>query len=72
MITSLKPSSDGKALILRLYNTGPSAAQASLKWGAMPPKSVSVSDLSEAPGQQTDGAVDLAAYEVRTLRAELK
>ena len=72
MITSLKPSSDGRALILRLYNTGETAAQASLKWGAISPKAVCVSDLLEAPGATVNGALDLPAYEVTTLRAELK
>jgi hypothetical protein len=70
MITSLKPSADGRALILRLYNTGETAAQASLSWGAVSPKAISVSDLLEAPGAAMKGALDLPAYEVMTLRAE--
>jgi len=72
MITSLEPSSDGKALILRLYNTGPTAAQASLKWKALTPKAIFVSDLLEDTGAPASDTVDLPAYEVRTLRAELK
>ncbi len=72
MITSLQPSSDGKALILRLYNTGESAAEAALKWGAVAPKVISISDLLEAPGAAVQGALDLPAYEVMTVRAELK
>jgi len=71
MITSLERSSDGKALILRLYNAGDTAAQASLKWNTVTPKAISVSDLLEEAGAPVSGAVDLAAYEVRTLRAEL-
>jgi alpha-mannosidase len=70
MITSLKPSSDGKALILRLYNTGESTAHASLKWAAVSPKAMFVSDLSEVPGATVQGALTLPAYEVLTLRAE--
>ena len=71
MITSLKPSCDGKALIMRLYNTGETAAQASLKWGSVSPKAIFVSDLSEAPGATVRGALDMPAYAVLTLRAEL-
>ncbi len=71
MITSLKPSSDGKALLLRLYNTGPTAAQASLKWNTLTPKAISVSDLLEEAGAPASDSVDLPAYEVRTLRADL-
>jgi hypothetical protein len=72
MITSLKPSSDGKALLLRLYNTGETAAQASLKWNSVMPKEIFVSDLLEETGAPASDTVDLPAYEVRTLRAELK
>jgi alpha-mannosidase len=72
MITSIKPSNDGKALILRLYNTDNAAAQATLKWDAMTPKSISVSGLLEEPGAPAGDTVDLPAYEVETLRAELK
>jgi hypothetical protein len=71
MITSLKASSDGKALLLRLYNTGPTAAQASLKWNTLTPKAIFVSDLLEEVGVPASDTVDLPAYEVRTLRAEL-
>ena len=72
MITSIKPSNDGKALILRLYNTGDALAQATLKWGAVAPKSISVSSLLEETGAPAGDKVVLPAYEVETLRAELK
>jgi len=72
LITSLTPSADGRALLLRLYNTGQSAAQASLKWNGATPKELSVSDLAGLPGGRVGGPMKLAPYEVRTLRAELK
>jgi len=72
MITSLKPSADGKALILRLYNTGETTAHASLKWNRVSPKAIFVSDLLEKTGAPASDTVDLPAYEVQTLRAELK
>jgi alpha-mannosidase len=73
MITSLTPSSvDGKGLHLRLYNTAATAAQASLKWNAVTPKNISVSDLSGLPGGRAIGTLEMAPYEVLTLRAELK
>jgi alpha-mannosidase len=71
IITSLQPSPDGKALILRLYNTGEAAASASLKWNKVAPKAICVSDLAGLSGKPS-GAIELAAYEVRTLRAEMK
>jgi len=72
MITSASPSSDGQALILRLYNTGESAAQAALKWNGANPKAIYVSDLSGLRGAPASSAIEMAAYEVRTLRAELR
>jgi alpha-mannosidase len=72
MITSLTPSADGSALLLRLYNTGESDARASLKWGTVTPKEVFVSDLSGLPGSRASETIDMTPYEVRTLRAELK
>jgi hypothetical protein len=72
MITSLQPGSGGRALLLRLYNTGATAARASLQWNAVTPKEISVSDLAGLPGHPAGGAIELAPYEVRTLRAELK
>jgi hypothetical protein len=72
LITSLKLSADGQALVLRVYNTGDAAAQATLKWNTVHPKAVSVSDLLEETGAPADDTVRLSAYEVRTLRAELK
>ncbi len=71
LITSLKPSNDGKALIVRLFNTGDQPASATLKWDRVSPRSVSVSGLLEQPGAPAGNAVELSAYEVQTLRAEL-
>jgi alpha-mannosidase len=72
IITSLTPSADRSALLLRLYNTGESNAQASLKWGAVTPKALFVSDLSGQPGSRASGTLKFSPYEVLTLRAELK
>lgn len=72
MITSLAPTADGKAFLLRLYNTGETASKASLKWNAGKPKNIFVSDLSGLPGARANGAVELAPYEVRSLRVEFK
>jgi hypothetical protein len=35
------------------------------------PKAISVSDLAGLPGTPVTGTIQLAPYEVRTLRAEL-
>ena len=72
MITSLTPSTDGKALLLRLYNTSEAAARPSLKWNTMAPKELSVSDLSGQRGAPVNGIPEILPYEVSTLRMEFK
>jgi hypothetical protein len=72
MITSLTPSADGKGLLVRLYNTGEAAAPVTLKWNAVKPKAISISNLSGLPGKPAGGAIKMVPYEVLTLRAELK
>jgi hypothetical protein len=57
---------------LRLFNTADTAAQASLTWHTVTPKDISVSDLSGRPGSRASGVIQMAPYEVLTLRAELK
>jgi hypothetical protein len=72
MITSLQPSRDGKALILRLYNVGEKTARASLKWNVVNLKSVYVSDTLQETGAPAKEVIELPAYGLRTLRAQLR
>jgi len=71
MVTSLKPSEDGKAWIVRLFNAGDAAARATLSWTAPGPASVSISSPFEEVGPKLSGPIDLAGYGIVTLRAEL-
>jgi hypothetical protein len=70
IVESLKPSDDGKALIVRLFNPSPAAQTATVKWGAAPPQ-VSLSNTSEKPGAAVNGALTLPSQGLVTLRAEL-
>jgi len=72
IVTSLRPSRDGKAMIARLYGASGKAEQATIRWAAPVPKAVWVSDLSERPLQAVDGTVDVPAWGVVTLRADLR
>ena len=71
LITSLTPAPEGRALLVRLYNTGDAAAKVSLQWHGIKPKQLSLSDLSGRSISPASDEVELVPYEVRTLRVEL-
>lgn len=71
VVSALKPSDDGKALIARLFETSGKAAKARLAWGTPGPKQVWLSDTSEKPVQRTEGAISVPAWGVVTLRADM-
>jgi len=71
LLTGLKPSDDGRALILRLWNAAGRDARTDLVWSQPAPKAVSFSDTSERAGEKVKGPVTVPAWGVVTLRAEL-
>ncbi len=70
LVTALKPSDDGKALIVRLFAVSTQAQAADLKWGVKP-KAVFLSDTSERPGKRVGTRIKVPASGLVTLRAEL-
>ena len=68
--TSLRPSRDGKAIMVRLYNAGGKPQDVSLKWGAFRPAHVLMSDLQESRGQSPKGTITMPAFGIITLRCE--
>jgi alpha-mannosidase len=71
IVTAMRPSRDGKALIVRLYGAGDRDEKATLDWAAPAPKAVTLSDLSEQPIAAAGSAIDVPAHGVVTLRAEM-
>jgi len=71
IVTALRPSRDGKALIVRLFGVSDRAEKAGVRWAAPEPKAVWLSDLREQPGEAVTGTVDVPAWGVVTLRADL-
>lgn len=69
LITSLKPARGGGAWILRIFNPTDAPARASLRWRDPIPSRVSISSPGEEQGPPVDGPVELAPYEIVTLRA---
>ncbi len=70
LLTSLKPSEDKKALLLRLYNAGNRPVKARVNWAAFQPKSVAISSPKEEAGPAWTGSAELPPFGIITLRAE--
>ena len=71
IVTAFKPSSDGKAWIVRLFNTGGQPEKTTLTWAKPAPETVWLSNLAEEEVSKTTGPIEMAAYEIVTLRASL-
>ncbi len=72
IVTDLKPSDDGRAVIVRLFGASTKTRSATLKWGGPQPKAVFLSDTSEHPGKKVGGKIEVPASGLVSLRAEFK
>jgi len=72
LVTALKPSDDGRAVIVRLFGASTKARSAMLKWGGAPPAGVFLSDTSERAGKEVSGRIKVPASGLVTLRAEFR
>jgi hypothetical protein len=70
LVTSLKPSLDKTALIVRLFNAGDRPAAAKLTWSDPAPKQVTLAQPAEQPGRPISGPIQLPPLGIATLRAE--
>ncbi len=68
IVTAFKPSEDGKALVVRLFNTADRPDKAELVWSEPAPQSVWLSNPAEEQIAKIQGPVNMAAYEILTLR----
>ena len=72
LVAALKPSDDGKALIVRLFGAAAKTSPATLKWGQAKPKALFLSDTSERPGRRAGDRIEVPARGLVSLRAEFK
>ena len=70
IVTSLKPSEDGKAVMVRLFNSSGRPEQVKLTWGNERPGLLSMSSPFEERGEMVKGLIKLSAFGIMTLRAE--
>ncbi len=71
LITGLKPSDDGRAVILRLFGAAGKSGTVKLAWGNLKPKAVFITNTSEAPATKIGNRVSVPGYGLVSLRAEL-
>ncbi len=68
IVSALKPSEDGKALIVRLFGASGRAEKATLTWDKPEGMTVWMSNIAEQQGPQVAGPVDVPPYGMVTLR----
>ncbi len=70
IVSSIRPSGDGKALIIRLYNASESRQRTVLVWQAFQATRTYLSSPFEEKGQPISGSIELPPFGIATLRAE--
>jgi hypothetical protein len=70
IVSSVRPSEDGKALMIRLYNASDSAQSAALIWRSYQASRTGLSSPCEENGPPVSGAIELPPFGLVTLRAE--
>jgi hypothetical protein len=70
VVTALKPSADGKGLVLRLFGASGQDESATLTWPEPAPRALHRSDALERPIDRLDGPIAVPAWSVVTLRAD--
>ncbi|MBN1507172.1 MAG: hypothetical protein JW955_10025, partial [Sedimentisphaerales bacterium] len=72
IVTALKPSDDGKAVIVRLFGASTQARSAALAWGGPQPTGVFLSDTSERAGKEVGDRIEVPSSGLVSLRAEFR
>jgi hypothetical protein len=72
LVTGLKPSDDGKAWIVRLWNASSRDTQTRLTWSQPAPKHTWLSDTSEQRVRKAGDVVELPGQGLVTIRAEVR
>ena len=71
VVSGLKPSDDGKALIVRLFGATEQRESVKLTWAGRRPGNLTITDTSERPGAKLNGRLTVPGYGLVSLRAEL-
>jgi hypothetical protein len=72
VVSDAKPSDDGRALIVRLFDASDKGQTVSLHWPGRHPAQLFLSNTSEEPLSKTSDEIKIAGYGLVTLRAEFE
>ncbi len=72
IVTLLKTSTDGKKIIVHLYNPMPESKSVNLNWRSLQPRQVWLSDLAENPLREATSAMPIAGYGIIILALQLE
>jgi len=70
IVSTLKPSRDGRAVIVRLFGLGEQTVGTRLTFSDPQPESLWLSDLSEEPRKRVSGPIEVPPLGLVTVRAE--
>jgi hypothetical protein len=71
IVTAFKPSSDGKAWIVRLFNASGQTEKAAFTWPEPAPATIYFSNLGEEQLDKVTEPIEMTAYDIVTLRASI-
>jgi hypothetical protein len=71
IVTAFKPSYDEKARIVRLFNAGVKSEKVNITWAKPAPDTIWLSNFAEEQLDKVTGPIEMAAYDIVTLRAPL-
>ncbi len=69
IVTAIKPTTDGKKVAIRLFNSAPEERSATLIWGSLRPKEVYLSDPFEQALERSGDTIQFPGYGIRTILA---
>ena len=72
VVSGLKPSDDGRAVIVRLFNASPREQSATFEWSGPEAQSIHFTDTSERAGDNMAGTIKLDGNGLVALRVDLK
>ncbi len=72
VVVGLKPTADGRAVIVRLFNASQREQSFTLDWGARKPRSVRFTDTSERAGEPMPARITMPGCGLVALRAEFR
>jgi alpha-mannosidase len=71
IVTAFRPSSDGKAWIIRLFNAGGKSEKATVTWAKPAPETIWLSNMAEEEINKATDPIEMTAYDIVTLRASI-